>query len=72
MTKSKHLRRTIENPEHGEVRPLFPNGIKCPRGCGSTLNQGDKIGMLLHRCDAWGQPNANMRRAGRSHRHSAA
>lgn len=35
----------------GEVRLLFPGGVKCPRGCGATLNQGDRIGMLLHVCD---------------------
>lgn len=55
----QHARR--EDDPQGEVRLLFPNGEKCPRGCGATLNPGDPVGRLTHRCDLWGTSRAALR-----------
>ena len=44
----------------GEVRLLFPDGVKCPKGCGSTLNKHDPVGMLQHNCGPWASRAARM------------
>jgi hypothetical protein len=59
MSRNRYRQHLKHGPEpKGEVRVLFPSGEKCPGGCGATLNPGDPVGRLMHRCDAWGKHQA--------------